>query len=336
MINVSLGTNLGPHDGTNLVEQAIDSLVRTKPGRAVVIAASNFFTDNIHSSGNVQPQSSLDIGWELTGNPRTDNKMEIWYDEMALSIELLDSSGKSLGEIDPGEVGWERDNNGIPYIFIYNRLNDPNNGKNVIATYIKGNEGIWTIRLKNTGLKSVSFNAWIERNDAGQSRFTPASDNSNTLGSIACGYESIVVGSYDAHRYNLPLSWFSSSGPTSDTRSKPELSAPGHDVLAASALSRNGVVSKSGTSMAAPVVTGGIAVFLGEAAALGKAVNIKEIRNALINSCRKNPPAENWHARYGFGRFSLPNLLKEVNGFNSTPNIESSVSLKAGSRPINI
>src|SRR3954447_25382258 len=42
-INVSLGTNGGPHDGTTLVEIGIDRLLDQKPNRAVCIAASNSF-----------------------------------------------------------------------------------------------------------------------------------------------------------------------------------------------------------------------------------------------------------------------------------------------------
>jgi hypothetical protein len=52
--NVSLGTNSGPHDGTSLVEQALDSMVRERPNRAVVIAAGNSQTDDIHTNGTVK------------------------------------------------------------------------------------------------------------------------------------------------------------------------------------------------------------------------------------------------------------------------------------------
>ena len=43
VVNVSLGTNGGSHDGTTLVDQGIDVLVSAAPNRAVVIAASNSY-----------------------------------------------------------------------------------------------------------------------------------------------------------------------------------------------------------------------------------------------------------------------------------------------------
>jgi len=78
VINVSLGTNGGPHDGTTLVEKGIDSMLREKSGRAVVIAAANSFADQIHAHGEIEVGGMSTLGWELKGNQRTENEMEIW------------------------------------------------------------------------------------------------------------------------------------------------------------------------------------------------------------------------------------------------------------------
>ena len=61
VVNVSLGTNGGPHDGTTLVEQGIDRLVTAKPNRAVVIACSNSYAAGIHASGTVASLSLIHI-----------------------------------------------------------------------------------------------------------------------------------------------------------------------------------------------------------------------------------------------------------------------------------
>src|SRR5207244_230688 len=107
-------------------------------------------------------------------------------------------------------------------------------------------------------------------------------DNSHTIGSISCGRESVAVGSYDAHKDNLPISFFSNAGPTRDGRQKPEVSAPGHAVWAAWSRTSTGVVQKSGTSMAAPAVAGLVALMLADAHARGISLDSTAIRALLI------------------------------------------------------
>src|SRR5262249_58405477 len=104
----------------------------------------------------------------------------------------------------------------------------------------------------------------------------------HTLGSIATGHDTVVVASYDARSPDRAISPFSSAGPTRDGRPKPEVSAPGQGIFAARSRSQ-GVVQMSGTSMAAPHVTGLIALLLsaGERA-LGRHLDIKEVRDLLL------------------------------------------------------
>ena len=61
VINISLGTNGGPHDGTTLVEQALDNLVRQQSNRAIVIAAANAYTHDIHAMGNITHGTYSDV-----------------------------------------------------------------------------------------------------------------------------------------------------------------------------------------------------------------------------------------------------------------------------------
>jgi subtilisin family serine protease len=121
-----------------------------------------------------------------------------------------------------------------------------------------------------------------------------------------------VVGSYDAHKAGTPLSWFSSAGPTRDGREKPEISAPGQDVLAAHSGTRTGVVRKSGTSMAAPMVTGALAVMLAEAHRQGRQLVSEALRPTLVGAARPPAGASGWDARYGRGRLSLDRLLQAL------------------------
>ena len=314
-INVSLGTNGGPHDGSTLVEQGIDSLVRQKPHRAVVIAASNSFADGIHAQGSVPANGKLDLSWIVGPQDVTDNEFELWYGHAGrLEVELIDPSGVSVARVPVNKSGSVHRGNRI-VVFVANRLDDPNNHDNNIGIFLSpdAQAGTWKVRLHNTTASAVPFHAWIERDDQGQSRFGGALDNTHTLGSISCGHETIVVGSYDAHVAGAPISFFSSAGPTRDGRQKPEVSAPGHNVRAAASTTVTGTTRMSGTSMASPMVTGTVALLLAEAAARRQNLTIADIRQAVVSTARHSPPtAAGWDARYGFGRISAQAVVSSV------------------------
>ena len=82
----------------------------------------------------------------------------------------------------------------------------------------------------------------------------------------------ITVGSTSSRPYITGVSYFSSKGPTGDGRMKPDLLAPGERIISAGAahgdllresqLSGATYVENSGTSMAAPHVSGAAAAFL--------------------------------------------------------------------------
>jgi subtilisin family serine protease len=192
-------------------------------------------------------------------------------------------------------------------IFIANRLHEPNNQDNMINLYLAADTpaGPWQVKLHSRGNQAVHYHAWIERRDQHQSAFAKSPDNAYTLGSISCGHETIAVASFDAHQSGRRISTFSSEGPTRDGRQKPELSAPGDGVVAACSRTGNGTTVMSGTSMAAPAVTGLVALLLAEAQRRGKKLSSAEIRKALFDSARRDPPRlkpGQWDSRYGFGR----------------------------------
>ena len=315
VINISLGTNGGPHDGSTLVEEGIDRLLEAAPNRAVTIAASNSFDDGIHAQGTVAQGGHTDLVWQIPFGDDSHNELELWYaGNERITMELITPTGRSLGTVAPGNNGTITDSGQI-VVFAANRIGDPNNGDNMIGLFFEQMvmSGNWTVRLHGDNVTTGAFHAWIERDNVLASSFAPPHDNSHTIGSISCGRQSIVVGSYDAHKSNRPISFFSSAGPTRDGRQKPEISAPGHGVFAAHSRTGTGVIRKNGTSMAAPGVAGIIALVLGEARARSLDLTIADIRDIVAASARRSPPSGSaWHARYGLGRIDAAAVVADV------------------------
>jgi subtilisin family serine protease len=315
VINASLGTNGGPHDGSTLLEQGIDTLVSQAPGRAVVLAAGNSYADGIHAKGHVAQGGSADLAWDIPARDFTHNELEVWYDGGTdLAVEIIGPDRRSLGRVALSQNARVKDATGATVVFIAHRKHDPNNGDNVIGVFLNRNApaGVWTVRLHGIRVADGTYHAWIERDDDRPSHFLPPHDNNYTLGSLSTGHKSLVVGAYNAHGRGAPICTFSSAGPTRDNRPKPELCAPGQDVWAARSLSAQGLLNMSGTSMATPAVTGVVALVLAQAKAEGRSLTIDQIRAAVMGTARKNPPAQPWDNRYGTGRIWAPGAVAAV------------------------
>lgn len=118
------------------------------------------------------------------------------------------------------------------------------------------------------------------------------------------------------------ISSFSSEGPTRDGKQKPEISAPGQHVAAppelagveAAESTTNGVTRKSGTSMAAPHVTGLIVLLFQRAS---EPLTIEQIRSQLIDTVRSvsTSSVNGLDTRYGHGRADGAAILEEMKLF---------------------
>jgi serine protease AprX len=87
--------------------------------------------------------------------------------------------------------------------------------------------------------------------------------NKNTIGSPSAAAEPITVGAMsDCGETGYFLAYFSSRGPTLDNRVKPDICAPGVNINAAKAGTRDQYTIKSGTSMSTPFVAGTAALMI--------------------------------------------------------------------------
>jgi subtilisin family serine protease len=320
VVNLSLGTHGGPHDGSTLVEQGFDQLLAT-PNRAIVISAGNSRERAGHARGEIAQGSTRTLLWQIGQGDRTTNELEVWYDgEDELAVTLVTPAGGRFGPVALGNTVNLTNQQGVRVGRIIHRKGDPNNGDNQIDILLEPSlpQGGWQVELQAVAVDRppVKFHAWIERDDTGQSRFGAADvDPTYTIGSISCSERTLTVGSYNAAVPDLGISSFSSEGPTRREIKKPEISAPGHGIIAANARSQ-GATAKSGTSMAAPHVTGVVALLM---QAANRPLTMDEIRTAIIESARSNPPfGDGGDAVYGRGRISATAVLRQF-GIGAAP-----------------
>jgi subtilisin family serine protease len=320
VINISAGRLCGPRDGSTLVERAFDQLLAAMPGRFIVDSAGNYFRWRAHACGTIATGETLSLTVVIHPADITLNEVEIWYDgndEFAVRIDPPGYAGGrsvSLGERSDVLIA------GRVVGRVYHREHDPNNGANHIVAYVDpvGCAGNWTITLEGRRVSNGRFHAWIERDDTCrgcQARFAPVDSNpASTIGSIATSHLPLVVGAYDGHDPARPAAPFSSAGPSADDRCKPDLAAPGVDILAARSApvgaSRNAglLVRGNGTSFATPHVTGAVALCY-EAA--GVRLSASQIRSLVLGSCDPVPDPDP-RRRLGHGYLNITRLLADL------------------------
>lgn len=272
VINISLGTNGGSHDGSSGVSRWLDAYL-TSPGRAICIAAGNagqekaqnpedlgWIMGRIHTSGQVPARGlEVELEWIVVGDGIEDwseNELEIWYSAQdRFSVSLKPPDAAEWIEVQPREfVENRRMKNGVT-LSIYNELYHPTNGANYIAVYLSPNldpenfrgipRGIWKVRLRGEEVRDGRFNAWIERDDPmeigrdGERRmfrfpsFFTEKTNVDSHSITSLACGHGVIAVANLEEATDRIHASSSQGPTRDDRYKPEIAAPGTAIVAA-------------------------------------------------------------------------------------------------------
>ena len=170
------------------------------------------------------------------------------------------------------------------------------------------------------------------------------------IGEPACAEKAITVAAHNADRITNgvfqagEIAYFSSYGPTLDGRMKPEISAPGYNVISsisswADALSSYTPVYEvlsggrryiwsymSGTSMSSPAVTGIVALML----QANPNLTVDQIRDIIFSTARNDNMTGALHAndsisiRWGYGKIDA---LKAVNAAYDLLSIEEAAEI---------
>lgn len=260
VVNISLSTNDGAHNGSSILEQYIQTFTILKKA-VIVVAAGNEGATGHHVGGEIKDINTVTFN---VASGEVGIIMELYKPVLSdLSIEVISPTGRSTGEIVITESYNER-SLGSDKAIIYSSGPKPFDISGQITVALTSNttitEGQWKLVLRNTNSKPGYFDIWLPIAEGlnPKTKFL-SPDPFNTLGIPATVAGVISVGSYNY--LNNSLSSFSGRGVERIGWSiKPDVMSPGENIL--STTEGGGFDTKSGTSMAAPGVAGICALLL--------------------------------------------------------------------------
>ena len=273
VVNLSLGSQFGPHDGTGALELALNAL--SGPGRIIVAAAGNEGGSSIHAEALVPALGSVNMVFRIGGySPASGVNndtvyLDGWFEDADLDISVTTSGapGTTVGPVGP--LGSTQLTTGDGTVRIAQAFSSANGDRSVEIDLTDPNgvaprSGDWTVTVQNNTTTIQEIDIWVSFTRLGSS-FTPVTwtsfaDPDELVSSPATADSVLAVGAYISK-----ISWsrlggggcqyggsfavsniapFSSPGPRRDGAEKPDISAPGMGIASAqSSIAQNPLFS---------------------------------------------------------------------------------------------
>ena len=318
-INISFGNTYGSHDGTSLVERFLNDIADMWKN-VICIGSGNEGASAGHVSGKVRQQISETV--ELAVQQREPAlSIQIWksyVDEMGVSV--ISPSGRQAGPFYEF-LGAQRYILGDTELLIYYGEPKPYSVKQEIyLSLLPGKQyiesGVWKIVLTPGRIVDGEYQMWLPTQSSlnmGTAFLQPNSMSTLTIPSTAS--LAVTVAAYDARTFSYAD--FSGRGPAGmyegENVLKPDIAAPGVRVTAP--VPGGGYQSFSGTSFAAPFVTGSAALLMEWGIVRGNDPYLygEKVKAYLRKGAKQLAGYERWpNALLGYGalcvRDSLPGL----------------------------
>jgi hypothetical protein len=180
VVNVSWGTLAGPHNGSSLLEAAMDELVRLRPGLDIVLPAGNGYQDRLHANATLAPGQCMLLHWNAQADDATQSFLELWLPTGAngVSVQLRPPGGAAASPAVPlSEASMWANAAGEPLaalIFPSTVATGTGSTCALIAlapSFAFGEKtvtapcGRWEVEISNGGSAAVTIDAYIERDD---------------------------------------------------------------------------------------------------------------------------------------------------------------------------
>ena len=266
-VNISIGNTYGSHDGDSLLETFIDTAAGFSPN-VIVIGSGNEGAGAGHYEGQLtQPVPGEDASQTIelsVGVYETGLSIQLWKSYVdQFTVELISPTGQVVPLTERQRPGRYR-LGGAQVLVYYGEPKPFSQSQEILMDFLPEDtyldSGVWKIRLTPRRILEGKYDLWLPGAavlNRGTQFLRQSPDVTLTIPSTAA--RAITVGAYDARRQSYAD--FSGRGFLRNLDLvKPDLVAPGVDIRVLRP--GGGTERQSGTSFAAPFVTGAAALLM--------------------------------------------------------------------------
>ena len=308
VVCIPLGTNMGSHMGMSRLGQYLNQ-VSLSNGSAVITAAGNE-TGARHHFRAVMDADTDEVTAELrVGEREAGFSMELWAENMGVY---------TVGFISPtGEVAREisiplRGENTVSFLLeqtqitVYTQIADVSSGSQFIFMRFENPMSeIWRILIRNSLDIRETFHIWLPvRGFISDETYFLRPDPDTIITDPGNARYPITVTAYDHTKNSIYI--HASRGYSLSGRIKPDLAAPGVNILGASVSGRR-LTRMSGTSVSAAHLAGAAAILLnwGVLNANYPYLNTPVLKSIFVRGAQRNPALTYPNREFGYGTLNL-------------------------------
>ena len=308
VVCIPLGTNIGSHMGMSRLGQYLNQ-VSLSNGSAVITAAGNE-TGARHHFRAVMDADTDEVTAELrVGEREAGFSMELWAENMgAYTVGFISPTGEVAREISVPLRG----ENTVSFLLeqtqitVYTQIADVSAGSQFIFMRFENPmSGIWRILIRNSLDIRETFHIWLPvRGFITDETYFLRPDPDTIITDPGNARYPITVTAYDHTKNSIYI--HASRGYSLSGRIKPDLAAPGVNILGASVSGRR-LTRMSGTSVSAAHLAGAAAILLnwGVLNANYPYLNTPVLKSIFVRGAQRNPALTYPNREFGYGTLNL-------------------------------